>query len=206
MSTVLQGAQVVLVPLAAWWLLREAPSRAQLVALPVALAGCVLISGVVGSSAYGAHPMRGAAYGLLAAVGFAAFQLGIVAAARGGSATLDTFAAATAWAAALCIAWGLATGDLEVPGWPAQGWLVLLAVLVQVVGWTMIVESVRHLPAATVSFALMLQLAGSVLLGALLFDEAPVVVQWLGIALVLGSVLVAARRPRPDDEVAESLT
>ena len=48
LATVLGNLQVIIVGFFAWLLLGERPSRATLLALPVVLAGVVLISGVVG--------------------------------------------------------------------------------------------------------------------------------------------------------------
>ena len=55
-ATVLGNLQVVVVGFAAWWLLGERPGRRLVAAVPVVLIGVVLISGVIGSGAYGAHP------------------------------------------------------------------------------------------------------------------------------------------------------
>ena len=49
LATVLGNLQVIIVGFFAWLLLGERPSRATLLALPVVLAGVVLISGVVGA-------------------------------------------------------------------------------------------------------------------------------------------------------------
>src|SRR5215210_8542519 len=54
LATVLGNVQVVLVPVAAWLVLRERPASTVVAAVPVVLGGVVLISGIVGSGAYGA--------------------------------------------------------------------------------------------------------------------------------------------------------
>ncbi len=59
LATVLGNLQVIIVGFFAWLLLGERPSRATLLALPIVLAGVILISGVVGSGAYGANPQLG---------------------------------------------------------------------------------------------------------------------------------------------------
>ena len=51
LATVLGNLQVIIVGFFAWLLLGERPSRATLLALPIVLAGVILISGVVGSDA-----------------------------------------------------------------------------------------------------------------------------------------------------------
>ena len=56
LATVLGNTQVVLVGLLAWAIFRERPSRNSLLAIPVAMVGIVLISGVLESGHTGATP------------------------------------------------------------------------------------------------------------------------------------------------------
>ena len=56
LATVLANIQVVLVPLVAWAVLSERPGRQVLAALPIALLGVLLISGVLEHGAYGRDP------------------------------------------------------------------------------------------------------------------------------------------------------
>src|SRR5204862_485659 len=64
LATVLGNLQVVLVGLLAWALLAERPDRRVLAAIPVVLAGVILISGAIGSGAYGRDPARGVVFGI----------------------------------------------------------------------------------------------------------------------------------------------
>jgi drug/metabolite transporter (DMT)-like permease len=92
---------------------------------------------------------------------------------------------------------GLAVGDLDwTPGLEAQGWLVLLALSSQVVGWLLISVSLPRLPAILTSIVLMLQPVSTVFLGAVLLSEAPSAVQLVGVAIVIAGVAVATVRPR----------
>jgi uncharacterized membrane protein len=59
LATVLANIQVVLVPLVAWAVLAERPSRRVLAALPLALLGVLMISGVLEHGAYGPRPDAG---------------------------------------------------------------------------------------------------------------------------------------------------
>jgi len=67
LATVLGNLQVVVVALVAWALLRERPARTTLLALPVVVAGVVLISGVLDGAAYGEDPLLGVGLGILTA-------------------------------------------------------------------------------------------------------------------------------------------
>jgi drug/metabolite transporter (DMT)-like permease len=206
LATVLANIQVVLVPLVAWAVLSERPGRQILAALPLALIGVVLISGVLEHGAYGRDPTRGALYGLGAGVAYVGFLLLL----RQGGADLRRPAGplfdATATAAVLCTVAGLIIGDADLsPDWPGAGWLIVLALTSQVVGWLLITVSLPRLPAALTSLLLTVQPVGSVMLAALIFGEAPSGVQLLGVAFVLaGRVTAPSRwpgrliaRPRP---------
>jgi len=75
LATVLGNLQVIIVGFFAWLLLGERPSRATLLALPVVLAGVILISGVVGSGAYGADPRLGVILGVATALCYSGYLL-----------------------------------------------------------------------------------------------------------------------------------
>jgi drug/metabolite transporter (DMT)-like permease len=86
------------------------------------------------------------------------------------------------------------------PVWPALGWLMLLALTSQVLGWLLITVSMPHLPAWLVSALLLVQPAGSVLLGAVILRERPSAAQLAGVAAMLGGVLIATRGKRAPAE------
>jgi drug/metabolite transporter (DMT)-like permease len=89
---------------------------------------------------------------------------------------------------------GLALGRVDLaPSWPAHGWLVVLALTSQVLGWLLISISLPRLPAALTSVLLCIQPVGSVLLGVVLLGEAPSALQLGGVGCILAGVLVATR-------------
>lgn len=194
LATVLANIQVVLVPLVAWAVLSEKPGRRVLAALPIALVGVVLISGALQHGAYGRDPGRGAAFGLAAGVAYVGFLLLL----RRGSSDLRRVAGplfdATFTATIVAVVAGLIVGDANLtPGWPGVGWLIVLALTSQVIGWLLITASLPRLPAAITSLLLAVQPVGSVGLAALILGESPSAVQLGGVALVLCAVLVATR-------------
>ena len=89
--------------------------------------------------------------------------------------------------------------DDLAPAWPSAGWLILLALSSQVVGWLLISTSLPRLPAALTSMILTVQPVGSVVLGILLLGEDPTVLQLCGAALILAGLvaLAAGRRAQP---------
>ena len=197
LATVLANIQVVFVPLVAWALLAERPGRHVLAALPVALTGVLLISGVLEHGAYGRDPTRGAIFGIGAGMAYVGFLLML----RHGGADLRRPAGplfdATATATVLCVIAGLIIGDADlVPDWPGAGWLITLALTSQVIGWLLITISLPRLPAALTSLLLTIQPVGSVALAAVIFGESPTVLQLGGVAMVLAALITATRALR----------
>ena len=110
---------------------------------------------------------------------------------------------ATASCAVACAVAGLALGDLDLtPGWRATGWLVVLALGSQVVGWLLISASLTRLPAALTAITLTLQPVASVVFGAIILGESPSGWQIVGVAVILAAVLAASSGRRVTAAVA----
>jgi drug/metabolite transporter (DMT)-like permease len=197
LATVLGNVQVMFVALIAWAALGERPNSHALASIPVVFTGVVLISGVIGAGAYGDEPLLGVVYGVLTAITYALFILilrqGNTDERRPAGPLFD----ATLSGAVCSAIGGIAVGDIDwVPGLESQLWLVLLALSSQVLGWLLISVSLPRLPALLTSILLMLQPVGTVLLGVLIFSEAPSAVQLTGVVIVLAGVAFATIGPR----------
>ncbi len=93
---------------------------------------------------------------------------------------------------------GLVLGDLRLgPPWPALGWILLLALTSQVVGWLLITVSMPRLAAGTIGALLLIQPAGSVALSYVILSERPSLLQLGGVALILTGVVVAVTGRTP---------
>ena len=198
LATVLGNTQVAMVALGAWLILGEKPRRTTIAAIPIVLAGVVLISGVLGEGAYGEAPLLGAVLGVVTGVFYAGFILIL----RQGNRDLRRPAGplldATVTGALGSLAAGLLLGEVSlVPTWPGHGWLLVLALTSQVLAWLLISVSLPRLPAATTSVVLTLQPVGSVFLGMVLLDEAPSIVQLAGVVVVLAGIILATLGRRP---------
>jgi drug/metabolite transporter (DMT)-like permease len=195
LATVLANLQVVVVGVVAWVAFGERPSNRLLVAVPLALVGVALIAGVVGGVPYGSDPAAGVVLGLTAAVFYAAYLLilrsGIRDERRVAGPILDSTAASAATGAVL----GLVLGGLDLtPGWPAIGWLVLLALVAQVLAGQLILVSLPRLPAVLTSLILLAQPVATVVLAVVLLGETPSLGQLAGVCLVLTGLLLASGR------------
>ena len=199
LATVLANLQVAAVPLLAWAILGERPGRRVLVALPVVLVGIVLISGALEQGGYGRDPAAGAVFGVLTGLTYAGFILVLRHSSAARRPPAGPLFDVTLAAALTTLAGGLVIGDVDlVPSWPGHAWLVLLALTSQVLGWLVISVSLPRLPAALASMLLTIQPIGSVVLGAIIFAEAPSALQIAGVvALLSGLVAVARTGPAP---------
>jgi len=204
-ATVLGNLQVVFVAAAAWLLFRERPARRFFFALPVVLAGVVLVSGLA-DHAHGVHSLAGVEYGLGTSVAYAAFLLILRQTSAATPHVAGPLAEVTLGAAAGAAALGLVFGGWQLNiGWHTFGWLLLLALTSQTAGWLLITSSLPRLPAALSSLLLLLQPAASILLAAVVLSERPSPLQLAGAVLVCTGVLAASRAaPRPTSRASRS--
>jgi drug/metabolite transporter (DMT)-like permease len=192
LATVLGNLQVVLVAFAAWTVLGERPERGIIAAVPVVFTGAVMISGVLEDGGYGRDPVLGTVYGVLTTLAYSAFLLVLRQINRDVRRPAGPLLDATATSAAVSAVAGALLGEVSlVPGWPAHGWLVLLALTSQVVGWLLISVSLPRLPAALTSVLLLVQPIGSVLLAFVILGERPSALQLGGVTVVLLGVCLA---------------
>ena len=192
LATVLGNLQVLVVGTVAWLAFGERPSTATFAAVPVVLLGIVLISGVLGGGAYGADPTAGVVLGLVTALCYGGYLLVIR---RSGSDLRrpgGPVAVATVSIAAVAALFGGVTGTLDLtPGPASLGWLALLGLTSQSLGYLLISLSLSRLPAVLTSMILLVQPVMTVGLGIVLLQEAPTANQLLGVALVIGGIAVA---------------
>ena len=195
-ATVLGNLQVLFVGVVAWIVLRERPDRRFLVMLPVVLTGVVLVSGMLGGHASGVRPMAGIGFGVATSAAYACFLLMLRTTAGQTRHVAGQLADATLGATAGAVVIGLITGglQLDIP-WPSFGWLLMLALLSQTVGWLLITSALPQLPAAISSLLLLLQPAAAMVLADIVLSERPTLIQVGGAVMVCLGVLFVARAP-----------
>jgi drug/metabolite transporter (DMT)-like permease len=205
LGTVVTNLQVLIISLLAWLVLGERPRRSLVLASPVMLAGLALVGGLAdvgGSRAYGSDPALGVVYGVGVAILYAIYILLLRQATSspgGRTAVAAPLFEATVGATAGSLALGFALRDFHLgPAWPTLGWLALLALTSQVIGWLLITVSMPRLAAGMIGALLLIQPAGSVALSYVILGERPSALQLLGVVLVLTGVLVAVRARAPE--------
>ena|SRR5689334_11155691 len=213
LGTVVGNLEVLIISVLAWMFLGERPRRSLVLASPVMLAGLVLVGGLIdgpGSRAYGADPGLGVAYGAGVALLYAVYILMLRQATsspgsaprspagtapRAPAAVAAPLFEATLGAAAGSVVLGLALGDFQhgfgPSAWTAIGWLALLALTSQVIGWLLITVSMPRLAAGMIGALLLIQPAGSVALSYLFLGERPSPLQLAGVILMLAGVVIA---------------
>ena len=192
-ATVLGNLQVLVVAGLAWLIWHERPSRAVAFALPVVIAGVVLVSGLTGRPDAGHHPLAGIGFGLGMSLAYACYLMMLRWSSADSAHVAGPVADATAGATVTSLVIGLVGGGLALhPIWPALGWLTMLALISQAAGWLLITSSLPRLPAAVGSMMLLLQPAVSLGLAALILGERPTVLQVLGAALTCIGALAAS--------------
>lgn len=217
LGTVVGNLEVLIISLLAWLILGERPGRSLVLASPVMLAGLVLVGGLAdgpGSQAYGADPGLGVLYGIGVAVLYAVYILMLRQATSPPGRAAETaprpaetapraavaapLFEATAGATAGSLVLGLALGDFHHgPTWAALGWLALLALTSQVIGWLLITVAMPRLAAGMIGALLLIQPAGSVALSYLFLGERPSPLQLAGVVLMLAGVVIAVSGRAP---------
>ena len=192
LATVLGNLQVLIVGVVAWLVFGERPSRNTLLALPVVLFGVVLISGIIGSGAFGSDPALGVVLGLLTAFCYSAYLLLIRIGGRDPRRPAGPVAIATVMTAIVAAGVGAVGGDLDMtPGPESLFWLAVLGVTSQSIGYLCISISLPRLPAVITSVILLVQPVVTIGLSMVLLGERPSPTQLLGVALVIGGIAVA---------------
>ena len=195
-ATLLGNSQVIIVTLVSWRLFGERPNPAILMSLPIVLVGLVLISGISDSDPFGVDPIKGVIFGVAAAFFYSSFLILFRYSNRELAPATNVQLDATAGAALGLLVLGLlplqsaSIDPIELqPSWPGHAWLVVLAIVCQVGGWTAIAYALPRLPAAHTSFAILLQPVLTLIWGVVLFDEDPSTNQSIGILMVLISII-----------------
>ncbi len=154
LATVLGNMQVVIVGVLAWALFHERLTRSSLFAIPVAMLGIVLISGVFEDGAYGDNPALGAFYGVLTGLAYSGFLLALRRSSDPRRIAGPLFEATLA-SMIFVVPIGLVLGNLDfTPPLEATFWLIVLALSSQVIGWLLISISLARLPTALTSVLL----------------------------------------------------
>lgn len=190
-ATLLVNFAPIFVVLGSWLLWRQRFSLSFFGALVLVLVGASLL--VNASLQIDAQHLWGDALGLLAAVFYAGYLLSIARLRIQFATPVVSFWTSLVGGGLLLLI-ALATGEQVLPI-TLQGWLVLiaLAVISQILGQSLIIYALAHLPAAFSSLSLLLQPVVAALLAWAFFKEALGLWQGVGGMIVLLGIVLARR-------------
>jgi len=196
LAVVLANFQVVFVGGLAWLLHRERPTATALAIVPIVIIGVAMISGLGRSDSYGTEPVFGTLLGLATALTYAGFLLVFRHSNRGHLAPAPgPLLDATIGTAVGGLFFGLFDSGFSLAFvWPQHGWLIGLGVLIQSIAWMFITFALPRLAALETSVLLLLQPMLAIVWARIVFSESMSPIQWLGVAVVLGGVLILALR------------
>ena len=206
LATVVPNAQVFIVGLFAALAGERTPGRA-MVAIPFALVGLLMLArvidpfggGVISTDVVsaGSDPALGVLWGIGAAAFYGHYlvitrRISTASSAVGPFTMLRDSALGTIGVSLLIAALGGALLPPQI--WPGVGWLVLLALMSQVLGYPLINASIPHLPSVVGSVLLFVQPLMTLVAGVMIFGEIPTPGQLVGALILFCGVLVAARK------------
>jgi len=210
-ATLIGNSQVVIVTLASWWMFGERPNRMILLALPMVMLGLMFISGIWDDEPYGEDPIKGVLGGIVAAIFYSSFLILYRFSNRIQAPSVNLQLDATAGGATgLLIVGILPLSRLDIEpidfsfNWPGHGWIILLSVSCQVIGWIAITYALPRLPAAHTSFAILLQPVLTILWGVLLLSEKPSVQQIGGMLLIFIAIIAVTMFGAAENSKLES--
>jgi drug/metabolite transporter (DMT)-like permease len=191
-STLLANLASIFVTLAAWFFLRQRPTRLFVAGLAAALAGVALL--VHNSVQFSATGLVGDALGVVTAMFYAAYLLAVKGLRDRGETTLHLMAVTSTVTALLLLPVAMATGEIMMPA-TSEGWLMLvgLALVSHAAGQGLIAYALAHLPAAFSSVSLLFQPVMAALFAWVLLAEPLVALQVAGGAVVLLGIWLARR-------------
>ena len=194
-SVVLVTTNPLFVGLLSWWLLGERPDRRTFAGIGLGLAGAAVIGW--GDFGGGRDPLLGDALALVGALAMSAYLLVGRRARRG----VGTRAYAT-WvyaAAAVSLLAAAAAAGTPMGPYPraTYGYLVLLALVPQILGHTAINWALAHLTAPTVALVILGEPVGSSLLAYAVLGEDPPATTVAGGGLILLGIGLALVRREP---------
>ena len=192
-SVVLVTMNPVFVSLGAWAWLHERPSNAVLAGTAIALAGALLLAAEdIGDPVSLTGDLLALIGSLLASV-YLVIGRGV----RARMSTVGYSAVVNAVAAVTLLAVMFAAGA-QVRGLGGESYLLILLIAPgpQLIGHNSFNWALGSLPAAVVAIAILGEPVGATLIAAVMLDEVPTLLQWLGGSVVLAGLYVALRRVR----------
>jgi drug/metabolite transporter (DMT)-like permease len=196
LSTLLANFQVFIMMFAGVMLLRQKPSAAQLLAVPLALAGLLMIVGLDWQSLPGDYRL-GVIFGLLTAMMYAGYLLSLRAARVDSESRvpLAEVAVVSLVCTFLLVLMAQAEGvSLAVPDTADIKWLLCYGILSHSFGALLLASSLPHVSTTEAGLALLLQPTLSFVWDVLFFDRPMQPLEIVGAAIALFAIYLGSRK------------
>ncbi|HSH00259.1 MAG TPA: DMT family transporter [candidate division Zixibacteria bacterium] len=204
MATILGNMQVFPTSILGRYLYKEKLSTVFKIAVPLAVVGVILLTGVGSDIEFTPRYLWGVALGLMTAVFYAGYIISLKNSSRDKQGavrkmsqreTMTLLGWISLTSAALLAGATAIEGQTFVPTTP-QAWahLAAVALVAQVAGWLLIYKSLSHLPASRSALILLLQPTFATIWGAIFFDETLGLLQLFGAALTLSAIYLGGAR------------
>jgi len=207
LSTLLANFQVFIMMLAGVFLLRQAPTALQLVAMPLAVVGLGMIVGFDVTSLSPDYQW-GILFGLLTAVSYAGYLLSLRASRRDATTRVPSREVAVislVTAAILGVTAFVEGESLAVTSVADFSWLAAYGILSHCLGWLFIASSLSEVTPTEAGIALLLQPTLSFVWDILFFGRPMTTIELMGAALALTAIFLGARsRTRKGPELEQS--
>jgi drug/metabolite transporter (DMT)-like permease len=196
LATLLANFQVFFMTAAGMFLYRQRPTGAQLIAIPLAMVGLVMIIGLDWQGLREDYRI-GVIFGLLTAVCYAGYLLSMRKARTGSVHAVPSreIAVLSLIAASILGVAALAEGEsLAIPNMNDAIWLGCYGVLVHAAGLMFIASSLAKVTTTQVGLALLLQPSLSFTWDIIFFDRPLTPLEGTGAALALAAIYLGSRR------------
>lgn len=204
LSTLLANFQVFIMMFAGIVLFRQFPTSKQLLAVPLALIGLLLIVGFEWSELPDDYQW-GVIFGLLTAVVYAGYLLSLRQARMGSSFRMPTreVAVVSVVTTAIMAVTIVAEGEsFIIPTAQDLGWLVSYGVLSHCIGWLFIASSLSEVSTVEAGLALLLQPTLSFVWDVLIFARPMTALELVGASIALLAIYLGSR---PTSKQAQSV-
>ena len=195
-ATLLANFQVFILAAAGVIAFRERLTLFQVLSIPLAITGLVLLVGLDWSS-FSRGYQTGVLLGLVTALCYAGYLLSLRRA-RVAESSGSPFASITVvslgTAAFLALAMWPEHASFAIPTWKDAGWLLCYGVFAQVLGWVLISSGISKVRASQVGLILLLQPLGAFIWDVSIFGRRFTVVQIAGALLALAAIYLGTIR------------
>lgn len=195
-ATLLGNFQVFVLVAAGMLVFRERLTWFQVVSIPLAILGLVLLVGVNWSSFSPAY-RRGVMLGLVTACCYAGYLLALRrtrVAETTGSSFVTLMVVSLSCACMLALYMWPAHTSFVIPTWRDLAWLIAYGIFGQVLGWVLISNSISKMRASQVGLVLLLQPVCAFIWDMLFFGRRFTPVEFIGAALGLAAIYLGSVR------------